>query len=362
MQIDFHHAVTYVTCRLAGFDRAQADTVAHAAQYVDDATCDGAVNFADGQRYVRVTSAHKTFDLKDNADQADNRLVWVPFHFLPGNQAEKETDPARALTRRLICRPGGDPALRMVDDCILRQDLPFALHRLGIALHSFADTWAHQQFVGMVSDFNRIDKVAIEPDPAYANDPVFGHLHDGAMKLQSFIANHLPVGHAPALTYPDMPFLKWSFTRSNGESVARDNPTDFLVAAGALYNAARRYLARDPSLPETPLPAADAEAIVGLLRSSLAIEGEDRHAAWKAAIAQGRFSFGPEQIDYVEQGEGSWKMAAVGADPDEESGDEVFEMQPDFLTSDWKLFHDAVQHQRLFVLHQLLPRYGICVS
>ena len=48
MQIDFHHATTYVVARLAGFPQPQAATVAHASQYVDDATCAGMIRFDNG--------------------------------------------------------------------------------------------------------------------------------------------------------------------------------------------------------------------------------------------------------------------------------------------------------------------------
>ena len=37
METDFHHTVTYVTARLAGFGREDAGTIARSAQYVDDA-------------------------------------------------------------------------------------------------------------------------------------------------------------------------------------------------------------------------------------------------------------------------------------------------------------------------------------
>lgn len=30
-----------------------------------------------------------------------------------------------------------------------------------------------------------------------------------------------------------------------------------------------------------------------------------------------------------------------------------------FLSSHWKLFHDALQAHRFFVLHELLPKYGL---
>jgi len=52
MQIDFHHAVTYVAVRLAGLSAADASKVAHAAQYVDDSTHDGPIKFKTGARHV----------------------------------------------------------------------------------------------------------------------------------------------------------------------------------------------------------------------------------------------------------------------------------------------------------------------
>ena len=36
MQIDFHHAVTYVVARLSGIKQEKAEIIAYAAQYVDN--------------------------------------------------------------------------------------------------------------------------------------------------------------------------------------------------------------------------------------------------------------------------------------------------------------------------------------
>ena len=363
MQIDFHHAVTYVAVRLGGMSHEDATTVAHAAQYVDDATNDGALNFDDGQRYVRVTSAHRAMDLRQNADASDNRLVWVPFHFLPGNEAApKDADAAAQFEARMMCKPDSEIARQMVLDCISSQQLPFALHRFGIAMHTYADTWAHQQFVGMVCDSNRLKKVTVAPDTRYSTDAVYAELTSGATQIKEFVANHLPVGHAGAITFPDMPFLKWSFVRENGQKVKRDNLPDFMAAARGIFNMTRRYVAKDTALPEIELPADDSAEIENLLETTLYIDGESRHSRWLSAIEQGIFSFGAAKIDYVEQGQGSWKLMALGADPDKESGDEEFTFSPDFMTSDWKKFHDAVQYHRLFILHDLLPRFGLCAS
>lgn len=362
MQIDFHHGVTYVTCRLAGLNERQAATVAHAAQYVDDATNDGPLAFSTGQRYVRVTSAHKTLDLRANADKADNRLVWVPFHFLPGNQTIDGLDESESFIRKMVCQPGSEVARQMMEDCVRHKDYAFALHRFGVALHTYVDTWAHQQFVGMVSDYNRIRSIDIVADPAYANDPIYDELTSGAMRAQAFIAGHLPVGHAAALTYPDMPFLKWSFVRQNGEEVHRDNPADFLSAATAMFNMARRFATGDMRISDIIVPERDRILIDHLLRTTLHIDGEHRHQTWLSAIRAGEFSFGAEDASYIEQGPGSWKYDALGDDPDAETGDELFSYSDSFLNSDWKKFHDAVQFHRVFVLHDLLPRFGICAS
>ncbi|MBV5324614.1 MAG: hypothetical protein J0626_04730, partial [Rhodospirillaceae bacterium] len=83
MQIDFHHAVTYVVARWSGFPHAEAATIAHAAQYVDDSTHNGPVTFADGSQFERLATAHKMLDPENFSAFADH-ISWVPFHFLPG--------------------------------------------------------------------------------------------------------------------------------------------------------------------------------------------------------------------------------------------------------------------------------------
>jgi hypothetical protein len=262
-----------------------------------------------------------------------------------------------------MCKPDSAIARKMMRDVVQRKDLPFALQRLGIALHTYVDTWAHQQFVGAICDLNRIESIALVADPVYKRTLAFDDLDSGTTRIQQFVANHLPVGHAGALTLPDLPFLKWSFTRENGEVVQRDNPNDFLAAARAAFNVVRRYVQDNADLPDADLPAADAQLIDKMLRTTILIEGEDRHDRWLKAIHQGAFSFGPvPDLDYVEHGVGSWKHDALGEDPLIETEGEQFDYTPAFLTSNWKLFHDAVQHQRLYVLHELLPRFGLCAS
>lgn len=369
MQIDFHHGVTYVVARLGGLGHEEASIVAHAAQYVDDATHDGPLQFRTGERYVRVTSAHKALNLMANADAGDNRLVWVPFHFLPGNRPPHGHpgvlavhDPEDEFHHRLMCQPGSDVAWEMMADVIERRQLPYGLHRLGIALHTFVDTWAHQQFVGAVCDLNRLDEVSVDAVPPYGQDRALMDELDGwKADIQEAIATQLPVGHAGALSLPDLPFVRWRFTRMNGQKVLRDNPSDFLQAAQAACQVVQRFVLGQPQASVPGLPEADRALIDDLLRHNISLDEHIRHERWLQAIAEGRFSFGAAEVQYIEQGEGSWKMEAVGQDPDDEDGVR-YDFKPEFLQSNWKRFHDAVQMHRLFVLHELLPRHGLCAS
>jgi hypothetical protein len=97
------------------------------------------------------------------------------------------------------------------------------------------------------------------------------------------------------------------------------------------------------------------------VRTTLFIDPEPRHRVWLDAIKAGQFSFGSVDLAYVEKGPGSWKFDALGLDPDEEEG-VTYKFKPTFLESNWKRFHDAVQYHRLYVLHDLLPQFGLCAS
>ena len=138
MNIDFHYGVIYIVARVAGMNQAQAATVAHACQYIDDATTHGLLFFKGGEMFDRFASAHAVFDY-NNIDNDLNRLVWAPFHFLPAGHGA-------SLEEKAICGANSDIAKETVRQAIRSAHTPNALHRLGVTLHSYVDTWAHQGF------------------------------------------------------------------------------------------------------------------------------------------------------------------------------------------------------------------------
>lgn len=354
MQIDFHHGVTYVVARLAGFDHHKASIIAYSAQYVDDATNDGLIRFNNGALFQRISSAHKMLDYR-NFEELANYRVWIPFHFLPGNGGlPAGKDPQGNFIDKLICRPNSYVAQEMVWECIERRHQPYGLYRLGITMHVYVDTWAHQGFAGVNHQVNEAKQLLDE------NGQPDRNLIE---RLQNyFISEALPLGHGSVLSNPDKPFLRWGYINGRGEKITRNNPQDFLTAADHMCRAMQRYLAGNPDATVPGIPASDQQIIANLFQNITDHKGEQRHSKWLNAIADGKFSFGSAQVNYIDKGKGSWKHAALGTETAVDQDNEVFIYDPKFLTSHWKLFHDALEAHHFYIVHDLLPKYGICVA
>jgi hypothetical protein len=352
MQIDFHHGVTYVVARLAGLNHDDASIVAYSAQYVDDATNSGFIKFSNGALFSRISSAHKMLDYR-NFKELANHHVWIPFHFLPANCGlPAGQEPKGEFIDRLICRPNSLVAQRMVQGCIQDKHAPYGLHRLGITMHVYADTWAHQGFAGVNHRINEVSNVT----------DAEGKPDRSMMKRLAgyFMSEALPLGHGGALSYPDKPFLKWAYTNGKGERVVRDNPKDFLDAADCLCKAIRRYQLGNAEAPVVGLMEPDKTLIAQMLRTIVDDDRQVRYQKWGEAIAEGKFSFGKATISYVGKGKNSWKHQALGTERAVDLEDETFSYQTAFLNTNWKRFHDALQAHHFYVLHELLPHYGIC--
>ena len=364
MQIDFHHATTYVLARLAGFDHPEADTVAYCSQYVDDAANSGIVRFTNGAMYSRISSAHKMVDYR-NLSELANHLVWIPFHFLPGNGGLPAGEsPPGGFIEKIVCKPDSPVARDLIRTCILEKNHPYGLHRLGITLHVYADTWAHQGFAGVNHAVNNVSHLEDVHNPGmslrHRLKEFFGDTFDSVSS--HLVGDALPLGHGAALSFPDRPYLTWRYRDSTGQTVIRDNTAEFLKTADALCQAMQRYRAGDPDAAVPGLAADDRAKIENLFRTVTGDDGDERHAEWLKKIADGTFGFAPVDLSYIPKGWGSWKHRAIGTTREKDDRHDRFEYDPSFLASDWKLFHDALQAFRFDVIHDVLPRYGICAA
>ncbi len=383
MQIDFHHGTTYVLARLAGFEQPEAEIIAYCAQYVDDATNKATIKFSNGALFERIASAHKMLDYK-NFKELDNHKCWIPFHFLPGNQGKAAGEnPGAGFYNKIVCTPNSHVAQDMVRACIEGKDKPWALHRLGISMHVYADTFAHQGFAGVTHAINRVENIEALDDDEDAG--FFGRLKDSFGDKwddvkSGLVGDVFPLGHGAALSYPDRPFLNWTYDRPligvNGKvvkgrdgkekltAVVRSNPDDFMSACYHLHNAMQRFKLGNADAHVQELSARDSDMLQELFTTLTDTDGEQRHKHWLDAIAAGKFSFGAETVNYIGEGPGSWKYQILGETlegPDDEITPE-YPFKREFLTSNWKYFHDAALAHRFDVIHNILPRYGICVA
>ena len=239
MQRDMHYYGTYAMARAAGLAPNACQIIATAAEFVDDNGDKEVIEFPDGGRLDFVPTAHHTTDI-ENIDRHDQRLVWVPFHFIPGNEG-------RSMSERLLCRKDSEIAREMIDHNLSLADKTFGLHLAGITAHVYADTFSHYGFSGVSSRWNRIDASSfefydVEPEiqrhleekknrfrerygkemghlPNIRNSESWNHHLSGAISRlkDRFIGTAAEIlsgalGHGAAVTYPDRPFLRWQFT------------------------------------------------------------------------------------------------------------------------------------------------------
>jgi hypothetical protein len=354
MQIDFHHTATYVVARDAGFNHHDADIIAYASQYVDDATSSGTIYFDNRAVYNRISSAHKMLDPR-NTEELANHSVWMPFHFLPGNGGfPADQNPEGSFIEKIICTPDSLVAQEMVRDAILEKNRVYGLHRLGITMHVYADTWAHQGFAGVMHRVNDVDN-AVETDHC-------GIFTNGLAGVLRRILDETipPLGHARAQCFPDLPFLKWQYRDGRGKLIQRDNPADFITACDQMCVAMRRYIAGDAHADVSGLTVVTRIQIQNMFANLKLENPEERHLKWLKAISIGAFTVcGEVDINnYFARGKDSWKYDALGSSFDLP----VYPYQKNFLNSHWKHFHDAIQAHRFNVVYNILPKYGICAA
>lgn len=354
MQIDFHHGVIYVIARLAGFKKEDAEVIAYCSQYVDDDLSDEPIMFATGEIYKPLCSAHKALDYR-NFDALANSLVWTPFHFLPGNcMLPAGEGREKDFHLRIVCQANSPLAQDMVKECIRNNKKENALHRLGITLHTYADTWAHQGFSGIQSNVNRVQYLEDVVSKALLQKALgyFGDLID--MKGSSFLSDVCPLGHGPVLSYPDRPYLKWQYINYEGKLINRDNTAVYTDAVINIYEVMKRFLEGDLEAKVSSINEKDLLIITDFLRDFSDEDGEERHTKWLEAIRYGEFSFGPDEVDYKVEEYARWDKTTsrIG----------YVEYRDEFISSGWRKFQDALNDHHYFIRRVIYPNYELCLA
>jgi len=365
MDIDMHYYGTYALARAAGLSASVAHRIATASEFVDDSTDTEVIVHPDGARFRGESTAHHPTDLAPNNDRDDQLLVWVPFHFLPGADGDTQS-------KKLVCRKNGPLARAMVQHHLEWCEKSYAVELMGITAHVYADTFAHYGFSGVSSRVNRVksDSFKLENgDPlAGAMDRFIGKfgtqgglLKNFRTRLVSAIAADVSgaLGHGAVATFPDQPYLEWSYsyempTEAGTDLVIeRQNANDFIEGAAALHALFRDFATRRPEFADST-GGVDFDSLRPIVRAIVTktVPRDGRIAEWKKAIGEGQFSRdGPETITDYDPADWRRQTNLLGVldKPEMASGVPVYH------------FHHAAALHRNYVLRELLPDYGIYV-
>jgi hypothetical protein len=155
MEKDFHYYLTYAMAELT--EMKHPEVIAYACQFVDDNnegqfSLDGEdVSFpekirAGGGNYYPVMTQSLS---PKSLDPYVQKYVYIPFHFLPGDNNVRNK---KGESNPLSTTPDSLNA-QSIFSSALASDNPYLI---GIAVHTYADTWSHQNFTGMQEEWNAV--------------------------------------------------------------------------------------------------------------------------------------------------------------------------------------------------------------
>ncbi len=235
MDIEFHYYMTYLIAAKAGFGTNDAFKIAYSSQYVDDNDMILEVDKGKSSAYRNYIS--QTMNILKPKSKLFR--IYPLFHFIPGDPMSATAFRKDGKMHWLNTTPNNENANKIMDAALRTEDI----FRIGVACHSFADTWAHQNFVGYSDEFNAM-----------------------AGPLSRITPN---IGHADAQYNPDWPGLVWRDQRLQDER--RDNKAIFLDAAGHMLHKLMKFT--DPTIT----PAGIKEKTTELLNDlDAAIGGRDQ--------------------------------------------------------------------------------------
>ncbi len=213
MDVEFHYYVTYIVAKRAGFSKDDAYLIAYSSQYVDDNNVIFCVNKSKADEYSNYIS--QTLDIT----RPKNELmrIYPLFHFIPGNPFDDSAKRRDGCMHLLNTTANSKISNMLIDEALSIS--PINPYRIGIATHSYMDTWAHQNFIGFYEHFNAMS---------------------GARELLT-----PNIGHADALHDPDIPGLIWKDRRLIKTGRVISNKRRFLEASENVFGKYLKSLDRN---------------------------------------------------------------------------------------------------------------------
>ena len=207
MDQEFHYYITGLIAKKAGFNKEETSIIAYSSEFVDENDiCFEILDRKTNEVYRNFISQTM------NILKPKNELIRIYsiFHFIPGEPDAYSARRRDGKMHILNTTPDSYNANMLIENAFKAPE-ETRLYRIGIASHSYVDSWAHQNFVGWYDDFNAIG--------------------------MDFKPN---IGHADAEHHPDMIGHKWIDKRLVNAEI--NNINIFLSAAKHLFLKYCEYL------------------------------------------------------------------------------------------------------------------------
>lgn len=282
MDINYHYFTVKTLAREAGFNEAEAQRIATFSQFIDDFNwityidCKNIPSYIkDDPNYDLYISAWVTANLNFNPAvtgfkgivdmtslllERTQKFTVSPFHFIPRDL----TNDVKA--KRVVPATIGDGSIisRVLEDArrfFINQTEPRSnsLLRIGMLLHTFADTYAHQMFSGYDSWVNDVTDVTAVNNITQADitQDIRNEIKmeaerikaakDSATESNAILPciGHMWAGHSPDLTNIS---FSMRYKQNRGDTqrhvYQRSNTDTFLIASRHTLNYLRACLGR----------------------------------------------------------------------------------------------------------------------
>ena len=279
MDIDFHYGTIYVLARWAKFCSANANIIATSSQLVDDNFDTNPFSDEEEKRNI-AEGVHVRYSCQNiwgNVTGKGSGEIWIPFHFLPGLQGDTDEEKLICKKHSVLSKALAD---RLLETTLDNSDFGF---RLGIGLHVFADTWAHQEFAGINNTVNKVQNLIFATQGSLLQN-VLNELAGASSLISRVLDELMPLGHAAAVHCPDMPYLWWK----SGERFTdgRKNWDEFMEAAEEIF----RILQQVSCEPVTGLSEEQKKLLIRCFKGIQSEDIDARYQEWLKRIHENYFA------------------------------------------------------------------------
>ena len=272
MNINFHYFAVKTIALKAGIPEQEAQMLASYSQLVDDFDIfspiylDRVPIFAQHLAEKVTTNKWRFYPVTTGFDdiskmarlifEKNQRLITIPFHFVTKkslNRYPKDTPRQNYRTVPTHLNDGSLMSSMLNDACArykIQSNIKNLMH-IGMLLHTFADTYAHQNFSGFWGWENDSKVTRVIDNNSSGNDLTPKYKKSLPKRILEWIQKLLKrsmykiipsIGHADVSTAPDDSFVSFNIKLKNSENdnysfhYNRNNTKEFDLAAKQIYN------------------------------------------------------------------------------------------------------------------------------